>query len=95
MTGAAASRDGSRRWHASLMALVAIVTVVAVVVHSGVFDDVSVHALRTRIESYGALAPLVFMGLLVAGLFVPGPELLIIGIGGAIFGAVRRRRFDR
>jgi uncharacterized membrane protein YdjX (TVP38/TMEM64 family) len=71
----------------SLAALVAIVTVVAVVVHWGVFQDVDVQTLRARIESYGAFAPLVFMALLVAGLFVPGPELLIIGIGGAIFGA--------
>ena len=72
----------------SLAALVVIVAVVALVIHSGVFDDVSVQALRARIESYGALAPLVFMALLVAGLFVPGPELLIVGIGGAIFGAL-------
>jgi uncharacterized membrane protein YdjX (TVP38/TMEM64 family) len=73
----------------SLAALLVIVTAVAVVVQSGVFDDVSVDVLRARIESYGALAPLVFMGILVAGLVVPGPELLIIGIGGAIFGALQ------
>jgi uncharacterized membrane protein YdjX (TVP38/TMEM64 family) len=67
----------------SLAALVAMVTVVAVIVHSGVFHDVSVEGLRGRIESYGALAPLVFIGLLVAGLFVPGPEL---PIGGTALG---------
>lgn len=69
------------------LAVAALAAVVTAVVWSGVFDDLSVQGLRTRIESYGALAPLVFMALVMAGLFVPGPELILIGLGGAMFGA--------
>jgi len=72
----------------SIVAALVLVSVVAAILWAGVFDDLSVEALRTRIESYGTLAPLVFIGFVVAGLFVPGPELLLIGLGGAIFGAV-------
>ncbi len=72
----------------SIVAVVVLVAVVTAIVWSGVFDDLSVEGLRTRIESYGTLAPLVFIGFVVAGLFMPGPELLLIGLGGAIFGAV-------
>jgi uncharacterized membrane protein YdjX (TVP38/TMEM64 family) len=71
-----------------IVAVLVLVAAVAAVIWSGVFDDVSVEGLRTRIESYGTLAPLVFIGFVVAGLFVPGPELLLIALGGAIFGAV-------
>jgi len=59
-------------------ALVAIVAVVALVVHSGLFADVGPAALRARMESSGQLAPLVYMGLLVVGLFAPVP-LLVAG----------------
>ena len=72
----------------SLGAAVLVVAVVAAIVYSGVFADVSVAGLRGRIESYGPLAPLAFMGLILAGLFVPAPLLLMVATGGAIFGAV-------
>jgi uncharacterized membrane protein YdjX (TVP38/TMEM64 family) len=71
-------------------ALAALVTVaiVAAIVRSGLFADVGVEGLRAQIESYGALAPLAFMGIMLVGFFVPGPELVLIALGGAIFGAV-------
>src|SRR5262245_50580087 len=72
----------------SLVAALVLAAVVAAILWSGLFDDLSVEGLRTRIESYGTLAPLVFIGFVVAGLFVPGPELVLVALGGAIFGAV-------
>lgn len=76
------------RWARPVLATLAVIVVVTLVVRSGVFDDLSVDGLRDLIESYGTLAPLVFMALMVAGLFLPGPELLLVGLGGAIFGWV-------
>jgi uncharacterized membrane protein YdjX (TVP38/TMEM64 family) len=72
----------------SLGAAVAVVAIVTVIVRSGIFADLSIAGLRGRIESYGALAPLAFMGLIFAGAFVPSPLLLLTAVGGAIFGAV-------
>jgi uncharacterized membrane protein YdjX (TVP38/TMEM64 family) len=72
----------------AVLAVLAVVAIVGLVVWSGVFDDVSVGGLRALIESYGTLAPLVFMALVVAGLFLPGPELILVGLGGAMFGWV-------
>jgi uncharacterized membrane protein YdjX (TVP38/TMEM64 family) len=78
------SRAGLR----SLGAVVVVVAVVWAIVRSGVFADASVAGLRGQIESYGALAPLVFMGLILAGLFVPAPLLLMVAVGGAMFGTL-------
>jgi uncharacterized membrane protein YdjX (TVP38/TMEM64 family) len=72
----------------AVVAVLVLAAVVAGIVYAGVFTDFSVDRVRAGIESYGALAPLAFMGLIVAGLFVPGPELVLVGIGGAIFGGV-------
>jgi uncharacterized membrane protein YdjX (TVP38/TMEM64 family) len=71
-----------------VLALVAIFAIVTLIVRAGVFGDWSVDGMRAEIESYGTLGPLVFMGLIVAGFFVPGPELVLVGLGGAIFGAI-------
>ena len=71
-----------------VLAVLVFVAIVAAIVRSGILADFSVEALRTEIESYGRLAPLVFMGLMIAGFFVPGPELVLIGLGGAIFGTL-------
>lgn len=73
-----------------LRPLIAIGTSAAIVVavwRSGLFDDLSVEGFRTHIESFGALGPLVFIGIVVAGFFLPGPETVLMALGGAVFGA--------
>jgi uncharacterized membrane protein YdjX (TVP38/TMEM64 family) len=75
---------------ARLRPLIAIgtgVALVAVAWRSGLFDDLSVDGFRAHIESFGALGPLVFMGIVIAGFFLPGPETVLMGLGGAVFGA--------
>jgi uncharacterized membrane protein YdjX (TVP38/TMEM64 family) len=69
-----------------VIAVLVLVAIVAAIVRSGILSDLRVEALRAEIESYGALAPLVFMGLMLAGFFVPSPLLVLVGLGGAIFG---------
>jgi phospholipase D1/2 len=71
-----------------VLAVLVLVAIVAVIVRSGILADFSVERLRVEIEAYGTLAPLVFMGLLIAGFFVPAPALMLIGLGGAMFGPV-------
>ncbi len=72
----------------AVAAAVLLVAIAVAVSRAGLFDDLGVDAFRARIEAYGALAPLVFMAIVVAGFFVPGPELLLVGLGGATFGAL-------
>jgi uncharacterized membrane protein YdjX (TVP38/TMEM64 family) len=71
-----------------VVAVLAIAVIVTAIVWSGIFADFTFDGVRARIESYGSLGPLAFMGLVVAGFFVPAPELVLIAVGGAIFGAV-------
>jgi phospholipase D1/2 len=72
----------------ALVAVLAIVAIATVIVRSELLTDLSVGAVRARVESYGSLAPVAFMGLLMAGFFVAAPAMMLAGIGGAIFGLV-------
>lgn len=71
-----------------ILAVTFAVAVVTVILKLGVFDDFSVDGMRTRIEAWGTLGPLVFMAIIVAGFFVPGPEMVLMALGGAVFGAL-------
>ena len=44
---------------------------------------------RAFIESHGTLAPLVFVGVCVAGIVLHLPEIVLLAAGGVVFGAVR------
>lgn len=48
----------------------------------------SLAGLAAAIESAGVLGPIAFIALFVLGFFVPGPELLLVALGGALFGRV-------
>jgi len=62
--------------------------VVTAILRSELFANLSIERVRTTIEAFGPLAPLAFMAIIVAGLFVPGPEMVLVAIGGGIFGAI-------
>jgi phospholipase D1/2 len=53
------------------------------------WEHLSVESMRTVIEAWGALGPLVFIAIFVAGFFVPGPEILMVAVGGVLFGPLR------
>jgi uncharacterized membrane protein YdjX (TVP38/TMEM64 family) len=65
----------------------ALAAVALVVAWSRGVGEVGVAAWRARIESAGTLAPLAFMGFFVAGFFVPLPQVVLVALGGAMFGA--------
>ncbi len=53
------------------------------------WEQLSVESMRAVVDSWGALGPLVFIAIFVAGFFIPGPEILLVAIGGMLFGATR------
>jgi phospholipase D1/2 len=46
----------------------------------------SLDSMRALVEAWGPLGPLVFLAVFVAGFFVPGPEILLVAVGGVLFG---------
>ncbi|MCW5893915.1 MAG: TVP38/TMEM64 family protein [bacterium] len=48
----------------------------------------SVDGMRRAVEAAGVLGPLVFLGVFVAGFFIPGPEILFAALGGILFGGL-------
>ncbi len=53
------------------------------------WERLSVDAMRALVEAWGPLGPLVFAAILIAGFFIPGPEILLVALGGVLFGPVR------
>jgi phospholipase D1/2 len=53
----------------------------------GVWQHLSLDSMRALIDAWGPLGPLVFIAVFVAGFFVPGPEILLVAVGGVLFGA--------
>src|SRR5262245_41427548 len=52
-----------------------------------VWQHLSLESMRTLIEAWGPLGPLVFIAIFIAGFFIPGPEILLVAVGGVLFGA--------
>ncbi len=53
------------------------------------WQGVTLDSVRVLVDAWGPLGPLVFMAIMIAGFFLPGPELLLVGTGGLLFGPVR------
>jgi phospholipase D1/2 len=52
-----------------------------------VWQHLSLESMRTLIDAWGPLGPVVFIAIFVAGFFIPGPEILLVAVGGVLFGA--------
>ena len=48
----------------------------------------NIDELRALIDSFGAYGPFVFIGLCIAGVFLHLPEIILIALGGLLFGVV-------
>jgi len=70
-----------------LLPILVGVALVAALAYGGLSDALRAENLRSQIEAWGALGPLVFMAVMVCGFFIPAPQILLVGIGGAVFGA--------
>lgn len=49
----------------------------------------NVDEMRVLIDSFGPYGPLVFIGLCIAGIFLHLPEIMLIALGGLLFGGVK------
>ncbi|MEI6314767.1 MAG: VTT domain-containing protein [Syntrophus sp. (in: bacteria)] len=49
----------------------------------------NIDEMRVLIDSFGPYGPLVFIGLCIAGVFLHLPEIILIAIGGLLFGVVK------
>jgi uncharacterized membrane protein YdjX (TVP38/TMEM64 family) len=49
----------------------------------------NIDEMRAFIDSFGTYGPLVFIGLCIAGVFLHLPEIILIALGGLLFGVVK------
>jgi uncharacterized membrane protein YdjX (TVP38/TMEM64 family) len=49
----------------------------------------NIDEMRALIDSFGPYGPLVFIGLCIAGIFLHLPEIILIALGGLLFGVVK------
>jgi phospholipase D1/2 len=69
--------------------VVAVVTAMVLIVRHVDFGRyASIDGMRALVEAWGALGPVVFMAIVVAGFFIPGPEILFAALGAMLFGRV-------
>src|SRR5215470_137005 len=76
-----------RLLRAALVTIV-ITAVVIAVRRLHLWDHLTVERMRALVESAGPLGPLVFIGIFIAGFFLPGPEIIMVAFGGVLFGTV-------
>jgi len=66
----------------------ALVTLVAVFRRLDLWGRLDVESMRALVDAWEPLGPLVFIGVFVAGFFIPGPEIVLVALGGVLFGTV-------
>src|SRR5689334_17508192 len=72
------------------VALVAAVFAVTIVLHRvGVARHMTPDGMHALVEAWGPYGPLAFMAVCVAGIFLHVPEIVLVAIGGVVFGTVR------
>jgi uncharacterized membrane protein YdjX (TVP38/TMEM64 family) len=74
-----------------LRAALVTITITAVVItlrRLHLWDHLTVERMRALVDSAGPLGPLVFIGIFIAGFFLPGPEIIMVAFGGVLFGTV-------
>jgi uncharacterized membrane protein YdjX (TVP38/TMEM64 family) len=54
----------------------------------GLRERLTIDGMRALVDAHGPYGPLVFMAVCVAGIFLHVPEIVLIALGGVVFGAV-------
>src|SRR5262249_18234443 len=72
----------------AVLVTIAITAVVVAMRRLHLWDHFSIDRMRALVDSAGAFGPLVFIGIFIAGFFLPGPEILMVAFGGVLFGTV-------
>ena len=76
-----------RRPVRAVLTAATVVAVVAVLWRLDLWGRLSVDSMRALVDAWEPLGPLVFIAVFVAGFFVPGPEIVLVALGGVLFGA--------
>jgi phospholipase D1/2 len=75
-----------RRPVRAVLTAAAIVAAVVVVRRLDLWGRVDVESMRALVDAWEPLGPLVFIAVFVAGFFIPGPEIVLVALGGVLFG---------
>jgi phospholipase D1/2 len=72
----------------ALLVVLALAGVAAGLRALNVWEHLDVESMRRLVDAWDPLGPLVFMSVMITGFFIPGPEILLVAVGGALFGPV-------
>ena len=76
-----------RRPVRAVLAVAAVVVVAVALWRLDLWGRVDVESMRALVDAWEPLGPLVFIAIFVAGFFIPGPEIVLVALGGVLFGA--------
>ena len=75
-----------RRPVRAVLGAAAAIAVVVVVRRLDLWGHVDVESMRALVDAWEPLGPLVFIAVFIAGFFIPGPEIILVALGGVLFG---------
>jgi phospholipase D1/2 len=77
-----------RRPVRAILAAAAVVALVVGLWRLDLWGHVTVESMRALVDAWEPLGPLVFIAVFIAGFFIPGPEIVLVALGGVLFGAM-------
>jgi len=75
-----------RRPVRAVLGAAAAIAVVVGVRRLDLWGHVNVESMRALVDAWEPLGPLVFIAVFIAGFFIPGPEIILVALGGVLFG---------
>ncbi len=78
-----------RRYIRPILGLLIITTIVLVCWYFNLVSYINLEKIRQWVDAAGSFGPIAFIGLCIAGVLLHLPELILIAIGGILFGSVR------
>jgi phospholipase D1/2 len=75
-----------RRPVRAVLTVGAVVVVAVALWRLDLWGRVDVESMRALVDAWEPLGPLVFIAIFVAGFFIPGPEIVLVALGGVLFG---------
>ena len=72
----------------AVLAVAAVVAVVLGLLRLDLWGRITVESMRALVDAWQPLGPLVFIAVFITGFFIPGPEIVLVALGGVLFGAI-------
>src|SRR5262245_21432828 len=77
-----------RRAVRAILIVGAASAIVVAVRRIDLWGRLDVESMRALVHACEPFGPLVFIGVFVAAFFIPGPEIILVAVGGVLFGPV-------